>query len=137
MEVNTHTNDVDKCLKSKLRAGQEHYSVPDGYFDGLTARIMANIPEEDPVEKPQSISWWKKVKPSLYLAASFVGLLLCFKGMAYVTEPTQLGRQAQATREVVPDADAEYISYYEDYATRLVGNEDKRQLDAAQYTYYE
>lgn len=65
----------------------------------------------------KSIRWWHKLKPSLYLAASFVGLFLCFKSFAYI----QTSLQDNNTH--IADIEDSYLSYYEEYAERLVTEE--------------
>ena len=63
--------------------GQNPFKVPEGYFEGLTERIMAQLPEQEPIEKePETVSLWERVRPILYLAAMFVGLGLFFKVIA-------------------------------------------------------
>lgn len=63
--------------------GQNPFKVPEGYFEELTERIMAQLPEQEPIEKePETVSLWERVRPILYLAAMFVGLGLFFKVIA-------------------------------------------------------
>lgn len=39
------TNENKHASKSNLR--KDYYNVPEGYFETLTSRVMANIPEDD------------------------------------------------------------------------------------------
>lgn len=120
-----HTPDFHKG-----RNKMAHYHIPEGYMEGLSDRIMARIGESHiDTTREEKISWWTKAKPSLYLAASFVGLFLCFKGVMLVQEQT---RGVEASQEMIASDDA-YIRYYEDYATRLEGNENERILGLEQY----
>ncbi len=120
-----HTPDFHKGTDK-----MQHYRVPEGYMEGLSERIMARISESHvQTIREEKISWWTKAKPSLYLAASFVGLFLCFKGVMLVQERT---RGTEASQEMIASDDA-YVRYYEDYATRLEGNESERALGLEQY----
>lgn len=121
----------DEEVRSWHTAGKnEHFATPEAYFDQLTDRIIARIDalptEVEQASQPQ-LSWWTKAKPSLYLAASFVGLFLGFKAILMLQEE-QSQNSAQGT--AVEDA---YSGYYEDYANRLVANEVEHELDEALY----
>ena len=52
----------------------EPFRVPDGYFEGLTNRILSALPDP-PADAPQppTVSLMEKVKPLIYLAAAFLG----------------------------------------------------------------
>lgn len=56
---------------------ENHFRVPESYFDDFAKRMMKQIPEDVKVDVPESkrISLFTKVKPYLYLAAMFCGLL--------------------------------------------------------------
>lgn len=108
----------------------KHFSTPEAYFDSLTDRIMAGLdalPQTDEPNLKTNISWWTKAKPSLYLAASFVGLFLGFKGILLLQE-----QQNASSATATPLEDA-YSGYYEDYANRLVANEVEHELDETLY----
>lgn len=96
----------------------KHYLLPEGYLEGLEEGILAQLEsriKQAPIPKP--VSWWTKAKPSLYLAASFVGLWLCFKGLDYV-------RQGLSTSmEQLADIEDSYLNYYEEYAEEVVAEE--------------
>ena len=57
------------------------FRVPEGYMEGLTDRIMARLPECPQQKETKAVSMADKIRPWLYLAASFIGLLLIFKGI--------------------------------------------------------
>lgn len=61
--------------------GKNPFSLPDGYMEGLTDRIMSQIPEKARVEEEKTISLMDHIRPWLYLAAIFVGLGLFFKAI--------------------------------------------------------
>ena len=54
------------------------FVIPEGYFEGLTAQIMAKIPEET-YREAKIISLRDRIRPWLYLAGVFAGLLILFK----------------------------------------------------------
>ena len=116
--------------------GKQPFSVPKGYMDGLTDRIMNQIPEKRPqAEEPLVISWADRVRPWLYLAAVFAGLGIFFKtivGVMPQTENKEDSLLVQSERPLVsPDEiqdeqeeDLEYLEYIEmKYSADLLTNE--------------
>ena len=116
--------------------GKQPFSVPKGYMDGLTDRIMNQIPEKRPqAEEPLVISWADRVRPWLYLAAVFAGLGIFFKtivGIMPQTENKEDSLLVQSERPLVsPDEiqdeqeeDLEYLEYIEmKYSDDLIANE--------------
>ena len=116
--------------------GKQPFSVPKGYMDGLTDRIMNQIPEKRPqAEEPLVISWADRVRPWLYLAAVFAGLGIFFKtivGVMPQTEDAEDSLLVQSERPLVsPDEieaeqeeDLEYLEYIEmKYSADLLANE--------------
>lgn len=116
--------------------GKQPFSVPKGYMDGLTDRIMNQIPEKRPqAEEPLVISWADRVRPWLYLAAVFAGLGIFFKtivGIMPQTENAEDSLLVQSDRPLVsPDEieaeqeeDLEYLEYIEmKYSDDLIANE--------------
>lgn len=68
--------------KIKQMVGKrEPFKVPEGYFEQLNHSFMDQIPEERTAERPVvRITMFERVKPLLYLAACFGGLML---GLGY------------------------------------------------------
>ena len=63
------------------------FTVPDGYFEGLTNRVMDNLPEKPvPEYKLKPLTRWDKAKPSVYLAAMFVGAAIIIKVLGYMRD---------------------------------------------------
>jgi len=58
--------------------GKNPFTVPNGYIEGLAAQIMAEIPEIRHNET-KVVSMYNRIRPWLYLAAVFAGLLIFFK----------------------------------------------------------
>ena len=116
--------------------GKQPFSVPKGYMDGLTDRIMNQIPEKRPqAEEPLVISWADRVRPWLYLAAVFAGLGIFFKtivGIMPQTENAEDSLLVQSDRPLVSpeeieaeqEEDLEYLEYIEmKYSDDLIANE--------------
>ena len=116
--------------------GKQPFSVPKGYMDGLTDRIMNQIPEKRPqAEEPLVISWADRVRPWLYLAAVFAGLGIFFKtivGVMPQTENKEDSLLVQSERPLVsPDEIQDeqeevlvYLEYIEmKYSDDLIANE--------------
>ena len=114
--------------------GKQPFSVPKGYMDGLTDRIMNQIPEKRlQAEEPLVISWADRVRPWLYLAAVFAGLGIFFKTIVGVMPQTEEDSLlVQSERPLVsPDEiqdeqeeDLEYLEYIEmKYSADLLANE--------------
>ena len=59
----------DNNLKNKLK--ENPFSTPEGYLEGLTDRIMKQIPEETHVPEAQQVSLLDRLRPFLYMAAMF------------------------------------------------------------------
>ena len=60
--------------------GTNPFTVPEGYMEGLTERIMSQLPEKQE-ERAKRISLMDRVRPWLYMAAVFAGLGLFFKAI--------------------------------------------------------
>lgn len=58
------------------------FKVPEGYFEDFTRNLMAQLPEKASLEEEQpepSITPWQRIKPLLYLAAMFIGMIVCVR----------------------------------------------------------
>jgi len=100
------------------------FLVPEGYMEGLTQRIMSRLPEKNSFVEPEKVSLFARVRPWLYMAAAFAGLVLLFnvliekKGTGDATRNESLLVQAQPTPAVQAIDDEEYLEYLE---TEYVG----------------
>lgn len=53
------------------------FTVPEGYFDQFPKELMDRLPEKQPQpDDAQPITLWQRVKPWVYMAAMFCGLML-------------------------------------------------------------
>ena len=78
----------DKDLMA--RCGKEQpFKVPEGYFEHFHEQLMNNLPEETPVPIPAAqptVTLMMRIKPLLYMAAMFVGIIFMVQGIMYVKE---------------------------------------------------
>ena len=82
---------------------QNPFTVPEGYFDNLTDRIMAQIPEAAPVKK--------KHTSRLYLFASLAAAA-CLAAVVYITAiSTDKGLTEQEQLPMASITSEDYDSY--------------------------
>lgn len=57
------------------------FKVPEGYFEDFARNIMTQLPANDDtaVEEEPTITLWQRIKPLLYMAAMFVGMIVCVR----------------------------------------------------------
>ncbi|MDR3253195.1 MAG: hypothetical protein LBT35_06520 [Tannerella sp.] len=86
------------------------FRVPDGYFENFTAKMMSSLPEKPVPEKVVVISMYDRIKPWLYMAAAFAGLMVLFS----VLRPERSSQGADKAQVTLPateavDADSEFF----------------------------
>jgi hypothetical protein len=85
------------------------FKVPEGYFEGLTGRIMSGLPEKVS-EESRKVSLWERVQPWIYMAAMFIGIALMVN--LFVRSPQS---SAAAGLNLTSSTDMEeFYQYYED-----------------------
>lgn len=97
----------DNILK---KAGtQNPFSVPDHYFEDFSRNLMAKLPEKEPLPLPEEPTLWQRVKPWIYMAAMFCGIMLSVR--VFVGEPQKEDTPHinVADAENIPDEDWEII----------------------------
>lgn len=118
--------------------GQNPFSVPEGYMEGLADNIINQLPEKPRVEA-QKISMMDRVRPWLYMAAVFAGLGLFFKAIVGITDSNETGKNpdsllvrtevragifASQSEDDYYDEDTEYLEYIEaKYANYILAEE--------------
>lgn len=102
-------NEDDKIIRM---CGKENpFKVPEGYFEAFTERLMKSLPAvETPAAKAVRITLWQRVKPWLYMAAMFGGLIAGFRLIAGGGGDTQL-----------PDSEARN-RYMDEYIESVIDN---------------
>ncbi len=95
----------DMNLKQKF-GKENHFTVPDDYFKNLVPAIMEKLPEQEVKETPH-IKLWDRVKPWVYMAAMFCGLLFTIRTVVgYDTTPSSEDSFNEEQFSELPD---EYI----------------------------
>lgn len=89
------------------RCGTENpFTVPEGYFECFTEQLIEKLPEREAQPAPK-LTLWTRVKPWVYMAAMFCGLMLSvrmFVGEKQSQSPAAASETTDFTE--VPD---EYI----------------------------
>lgn len=55
------------------------FLVPDDYFINFTQNLMNNLPEKKNIDFHPHMNLWQRVRPLVYLAAMFCGIILCVR----------------------------------------------------------
>ena len=63
------------------------FTVPEGYFENFTRELMDKLPEKEVIETQPTITTWQRMKPWVYMAAMFCGLMLSVR--VFVGKPSQ------------------------------------------------
>ena len=102
--------------------GKNPFVVPQGYMEGLTEQIMAGIPEVTHVDT-KIVSMRDRIRPWLYIAAAFAGLLIFFKVFINpVSSDTNQSNNASSDLQAlvsgdilqnISDDDWEYLEFIE------------------------
>ena len=75
-----------KIYKIDERQARRPFTVPEGYFENLTGRIMASLPEQESVWSTTiTVTPWMRIRPYLYAAAAFMGIFFCIKAAVGIT----------------------------------------------------
>lgn len=102
---------------------QNPFTVPEGYFENFPKELMDKLPEKETVVQ-EEITLWQRVKPFVYLAAMFCGLMFSIK--VFVGSSSQQDAPASAV------ATAETEQYSEEYIENIL---DRSMMD--DYTLYQ
>lgn len=84
---------------------QNPFSVPDHYFETFTRELMDKLPEKEPLPVMNEPTLWQRVKPWIYMAAMFCGIMLSVR--VFVGEP-QKGEFPITQAEVEDITDEEW-----------------------------
>lgn len=111
--------------------GENPFKVPEGYMEGLTDRIMSDLPELE-VEDERPVTLMDHIRPWLYLAAVFAGLGLFFKAVVHLdghdsaTDSLLVRTEipAESMETIISDDDLEYLEYLEEEYVDYIIEED-------------
>ena len=95
----------DTNLKHKFGT-ENHFTVPEGYFTNLVPNIMEQLPEVERKETPP-IRLWDRVKPWVYMAAMFCGLIFTIR--AVIGNPNSISGEETFGDEQFSELPDEYI----------------------------
>ncbi len=87
------------------------FRVPAGYFENFSENLMSQLPEKENKES-QVISLWERVRPWMYMAAMFAGIVLMVN--IFVSHPEPVGIFSEDVNEISIDEIDEFDFYYQD-----------------------
>lgn len=97
----------DNILK---KAGTDNpFSVPDHYFEDFSRNLMTKLPEKEPLPLPEEPTLWQRVKPWIYMAAMFCGIMLSVRVFVGEPQKEEIPHINVADAENIPDEDWEII----------------------------
>ncbi|MDR1381319.1 MAG: hypothetical protein LBJ47_07550 [Tannerella sp.] len=101
------------------------FRIPDGYFENFAENMTNRLPDV-PAKQPDVISLYDRVKPWLYMAAAFAGLVILFNVLNRTAE-TPLDDNGSPEKTTMPvsslypeseaDENDEFLEYIEDMYT--------------------
>lgn len=121
---------IKKCGK------ETPFTVPEGYFEEFNRRMMEQLPLKENITEERSgelhITTWQRIKPLLYLAAMFVGMIVCVKVvLGEVT--TKESNESMATNTTIYDNIIDYEQMSDEYISTLVEYTMMDSYDLYQY----
>ena len=111
--------DTEKYSIDALR-DRMPFRVPDGYFEDFTEDFMCHLPKKTASEA-KVISFYDRIKPWLFLAAMFVGIIVLFKVFnktSDISREANSGILSSIIVEIEETEDADFLEYIEE----LYGN---------------
>jgi hypothetical protein len=106
--------------------GQNPFKLPEGYLEGLNEQIMNRLPDKIPEAAPK-VSLYDRIRPLLYMAGVFAGLLLLFR----VFTLPDLPRKASFANEALPVQQATVAE--ETWYAASITDEDQEFMDYLAY----
>ena len=85
------------------------FSVPDHYFEDFTQELMSKLPEKEPMLPVAEPTLWQRVKPWVYMAAMFCGIMLSVRVFVGEPQKEEIPHINVADAENIPDEDWEII----------------------------
>ncbi len=78
---------IDKNILDKVNR-REGMTVPEGYFDDFTSKMMAALPQKEKMPEPSPrLRLWLKIRPYAYMAAMFAGVFCMMKMFDMMRNP--------------------------------------------------
>lgn len=87
------------------------FKVPEGYFEHFHEQLMESLPESAPASAPAAkVTLMERIKPWLYMAAMFVGIVFMVQGLMYVHETRLEANSVTAFEEVYTEEADHFMS---------------------------
>lgn len=107
--------DAEKYIRNKYGA-DNHFSVPDGYFDSLADMVMEKLPDEQTNIVKMPVSAWRRRFVAISAAAASIAIAVClvFKTGAGTSEvqETTVAACPDATSFYDDDSDVDAMAHY-------------------------
>ena len=87
------------------------FKVPVGYFENFSDSIMSQLPEKEN-KKSLVVSLWERMKPWVYMAAMFVGIMLMVNIFVHKPNPVKIFSENVDNISIAVIDD--FYSYYEE-----------------------
>lgn len=117
---------IKKCGK------KTPFTVPEGYFEEFNRRMMEQLPPQNgETEEGVRITTWQRIKPLLYLAAMFVGMIVCVK-VVLGEHASVSGNETMAATSLYENI-IDYDQMSDEYICTLVENTMMDSYDLYQY----
>lgn len=109
-------------MRDEQKLMQQHgkeqpFTIPEGYFESFHEQLMSRLPEVEPTTKPVvKVALMTRIKPWLYMAAMFIGIIFMVQGIMYVQQ-IQLTSNAIAFEDIYTEEVDRfmYSSLYDEY----------------------
>ena len=108
----------DKELMARY-GKKNSFKVPEGYFEQFHEQLMSRLPEATPEAAPEAkIPLMTRIKPLLYMAAMFVGIIFMVQGIMYVQQSHLKSDNLAAAEELYEPEVDDFMasSLYSEYA---------------------
>ena len=94
---------------------RQPFRVPERYFEDFTADLMHRIPPKMTAET-KVISFYDRIKPWLYLAAMFIGIIVLFNIFSKTSDSDKdVNKGLSSVSVVLEEAeDADFLEYIEE-----------------------
>lgn len=117
---------IKKCGK------KTPFTVPEGYFEEFNRRMKEQLPPQNgETEEGVRITTWQRIKPLLYLAAMFVGMIVCVK-VVLGEHASVSGNETMAATSLYENI-IDYDQMSDEYICTLVENTMMDSYDLYQY----
>ena len=113
--------DTGRNRVEELRDRQP-FRVPEGYFEGFAEDFMRRLPEKTTPET-KVIPLYERIKPWLYMAAMFAGIIILFNVLSKSPGTAKDTVQSSVHVGLEEEDDAEFLEYIEDmYANTFMND---------------